>query len=79
MMSISLETIIIGVLVLGALAWGVRAAWRSITHAGGCSSCPASGDCPLMKSPEELIGLKHQGDPSACAEPVDFPDKKKST
>ena len=34
-MSIGLETIVIGVVVLTALAWAARAAYRSVKETGG--------------------------------------------
>jgi len=67
-MHLNLETIIIGVLVLGAAIWAVRAAWQSVTHAGGCSSCSSSGDCPLMKNPDALFDLQQQAGDASCKE-----------
>lgn len=67
-MHLNLETIIIGVLVLGAAIWAARAAWRSVTHAGGCSSCSSSGDCPLMKNPDALFELQQRSGSASCPE-----------
>jgi hypothetical protein len=68
-MSLGLESIVIGALVAGALAWAVRAVYRSVRHTGGCSSCSSSGDCPLTKNPEamaELVRLGRQLPPTPC-------------
>ncbi len=60
-MSLGFESIIIGVLVLTALTWAVRAAYRSVKQNGGCSSCSSSGECPLVKNPDALAELTRQG------------------
>ncbi len=65
----SLEAVIIGVLVLGAAVWAVRAAWRSVRQTGGCSSCSSSGDCPLLKDPEALADLTRRSGGDTCPEP----------
>jgi hypothetical protein len=60
-MSLGFEAITIGVLVLTALIWAGRAAYRSVKHNGGCSSCASSGECPLVKNPDALAELTRQG------------------
>ena len=87
MMSIGLETIVIGVLVLSALTWAARAAYRSVKHDGGCSSCASSGECPLVKNPEALAELTRQGqatpleschpETASCSELLDSLEEKK--
>ena len=60
-MSISVEAVVIGVLVLGALLWAARSAYRAVKNTGGCSSCASSGECPLVENPEALAELTRQG------------------
>ena len=60
-MSFGVETLVIGVLVLGALLWAARSAYRAVKNTGGCSSCASSGECPLVDNPEALAELTRQG------------------
>jgi len=86
-MSISVEAVVIGVLVLGALLWAVRSAYRSVKQTGTCSSCSSSGDCPLTNNPEALAELTRQGrttpldschpQTASCGELVDSLAEKK--
>ncbi len=88
MMSIGLETIIIGVLVLSALIWAGRAAYRSVKQTGGCSSCASSGECPLVNNPDALAELTRQGqatpleschpETASCTELLESLEEKKS-
>ena len=71
-MNLGVESLVIGVLVAGALAWAVRAVYRSVRHTGGCSSCGSSGDCPLTRDPEamaELVRTGKQLPPTPCHSP----------
>ncbi len=56
-----IEAIVIGVVVLGAILWATRAAYRSVKNSGACSSCASSGECPLANNPEALAELTRQG------------------
>jgi len=86
-MSVGVEAIVIGVLVLGALLWAARAAYRSVKQAGGCSSCASSGECPLVNNPAALAELTRQGqttpleachpETATCAELLDSLAAKK--
>ncbi len=88
-MNFSVEIVVITVLVLGAVAWAARAAYRSVKGAGGCTSCSSSGECPFVKDPEALAELTRQGQATpleschpqsaSCAELIDsLEDKKRS-
>jgi hypothetical protein len=59
--SIGFEAIVIGTVVLVAVLWAVRAAYRSVNSSGGCSSCSSSGECPLVNNPDALAELTRQG------------------
>jgi len=88
-MSIGVESVVIGVLVLGALIWAARAAYRSVSQTGGCTSCSSSGDCPLANNPEALAELTRQGqatpleschpETASCAELLESLEEKKQS
>jgi hypothetical protein len=60
-MNLGAESIVIAVVVSGALVWAVRAGYRSVKQTGGCSSCSSSGECPIVDNPEALAELTRQG------------------
>ncbi len=86
-MSVGFEAIIIGVLVATALVWAIRATYRAVKQTGGCSSCSSSGECPLVKNPEALAELTHQGqttpmepchpETASCSELLESLEEKK--
>ena len=51
-MSASVEMIVVGVVVLGAVIWAGRAIWKHVHSKKVCSSCGSDGDCPLT-NPED--------------------------
>lgn len=76
-MPISLESVVIGVLVLGAVAWGIRGAWRSATGGGGCAGCAASGSCSLKSDPDARQPSSPQFGAPSCADLIELVDKEK--
>jgi len=86
-MSLGIETLIIGGLVMGALFWAARSTYRAVKHTGGCSSCGSSSECPLVENPEALNELARQsrttpresGHPqtASCGEYVESLEEKK--
>ena len=60
-MGSTLEMAVIGVVVAVALAWAIRAGWKSVKTKGGCSSCGSAGECPLVGDPEALAELSKKG------------------
>ena len=60
-MNSSVEMVIVGVVVVVALAWAGRAAWRSWRKQGVCSSCGSSGECPVAGNPDALTELSQKG------------------
>lgn len=57
----SLEWIIVGIIVAGAVVWGVRAAIRSLRRGAVCSDCSDAGSCPLVKNPQLIDQLREKG------------------
>lgn len=60
-MSGTVETVVVGVAVVGALVWAGRAGWRAVRKQGVCSSCGSSGECPVANDPEALAELSQKG------------------
>ncbi len=60
-MGATLEMIIVGVVVAGALVWAAVAGWRAVKTKGVCSSCGSSGECPIADNPEALAELSQNG------------------
>lgn len=60
-MGSTVEIVVVGVAVAGALAWAARAGWKSIKTQGTCSSCGSSGECPIAGNPEALTELSQKG------------------
>ncbi len=61
MFSLTADRIIMGVIVLAAGAWAVRAIYRAVKNKSVCSDCSSTGDCPLSNNPEALAQLAHSG------------------
>ena len=88
-MSSTLEIIVIGVVVAVALAWALRAGWRSMQSKGGCTSCGSEGECPLVGDPDALAELSGRGQLTnldscqpgtpSCQELVDSLEKESSS
>jgi hypothetical protein len=60
-MSLTLEMVVVGVAVAGAVAWAARAGYKSWKSQGVCSSCGSSGECPIANNPEALAELSQKG------------------
>jgi len=61
MISLTADKIIMGVIVLAAGVWAVRAVFRAAKNESGCSDCATSGDCPLSTDPDALAKLAQSG------------------
>ena len=66
MMGLSKDTLVVGVIVLVALAWAVRSVWRAVRAKKICSTCASGPDCPLanpqtLQDLTELPGTTPQG------------------
>ncbi len=60
-MGMTLETVVVGVAVVIAVAWAARAGWKSLKSQGVCSSCGSSGECPIASNPDALAELSQKG------------------
>ena len=75
-MTFSIDILVVGVIVAGALLWAGRATFQTVKKQGTCSSCGSSGECPVAKNPELLEDLAESQIPvgASCldlARPVD--------
>ncbi len=43
-----IEVFVIVIVVLGAVGWALRAAYRAVKQTGGCTSCSSASECPLV-------------------------------
>ncbi len=43
-----IEVFVIVIVVLGAVGWALRAAYRAVKQTGGCTSCSSAAECPLV-------------------------------
>lgn len=66
-MNLNVETVIVGVVVAVAMAWGIRAIYRSCKKGTVCSSCGDSGDCPLTSQGQDLTELKDFDPNNSCS------------
>jgi len=56
-MSLTFESILVGIVVAIAVFWAVRAIWNAVRKGNVCTSCSSSGNCPAVDHPEILQDL----------------------
>ena len=61
MFSLTADRIVMGIIVLAAGFWAIRAVYTAAKNKSVCSDCSSSGDCPLTSNPDALAQLAQSG------------------